>query len=171
LELFPEGITVENFETFLKGSDIYIAVIDLEKGKDVKAMTSELLQKYNIPLFSCGAVGFGTLMVNHHPKGMMQEEFWQKIRERSEGSSTLMHSYLLNFFPAPVMDRLKKGFSQGTLATTSIGGLSSNALLASEVIAWILRDTKLVQRKIIFAPYFATMDMLGLSFTCANVDD
>ncbi len=171
LDLYPDGVTTDNLETFLKGSDAYVGVIDVEKGEDVKVMSPALLQKYDIPLFTCGAIGFGALMVNHHPQGMMPDEFWQKIQEKSDGKSGLMPSYLTEFFAKSVMDKVQQGFAQGTVATTSIGGLCSNALLASEVLAWILRDTELVQREILFAPHFATVDMINMSLSCGNIND
>ena len=50
LELFPEGVDGGNLERFLAGADVYVGVIDAEKGRDVKAMTSPLLEKHGLPI-------------------------------------------------------------------------------------------------------------------------
>lgn len=171
LELYPEGVTAENLDQFLSGSAAYVGVIDIEKGDDVKMMTDSLLKKYDIPLFTAGAIGFGALMTNFHPQGMMPGEFLQKVAERSDGQKGLLPSYLRSFFTGIIVDRMEKGFETGTVASTSIGALCSNSLLASEVLAWILRDTDLVQRKILFAPYFATLDLINTTFTLGNVEE
>lgn len=171
LDLYPDGVNGENLEAFIQSSDAYVGVIDVEKGDDVKELSPALIKKHNVPLFTCGAIGFGALMVNHHPDGMMPDAFWQKVKEKSDGKPGLMPSYLTAFFNDRVTARIQDGFVGGTVATTSIGGLSSNALLASEVLAWLLRDTDLVQREVLFAPHFATVDLLDLSFSRASVLD
>ncbi len=170
LELYPEGVTAENLESFIAGSAAYVGVIDVEKGADVKAMTDSLLQKYDIPMFTAGAIGFGALITNFHPQGMMPGEFWQKVKDRSDDEGGLLPSYLRDFFAKTIIERIEVGAATGTVATTSIGGLCSNSLLASEVLAWILRDTDLVQREILFAPHFATIDLMNLSFSKGNVE-
>ncbi len=73
VELFPEGITEDNLEPFLARADVHVGVIDAEKGHDVKAMTPALLEKHGLPMFTCGAIGFGALLVAHEPGGMMPE--------------------------------------------------------------------------------------------------
>lgn len=171
LELYPEGVSGDNLESFIKSSDAYIGVIDVEKGADVKELTPALIKKYNVPLFTCGAIGFGALMVNHHPDGMMPDTFWKRVMEKSDGKPGLMPSYLTSFFNDKVTARIQAGFTSGTVATTSIGGLSSNALLASEILAWLLRNTDFVQRDVLFAPHFATVDFLNFSFTSGSVLD
>jgi len=85
LELFPEGLLTGNLERFLDGSDVNIGVIDFEKGADVKAMTPDLLKRFNVPLFSAMVFGFGAILVAHHPEGMMPDEFWGLARKRSAG--------------------------------------------------------------------------------------
>ena len=50
LECFPEGITKGNLDGFLAGGDVYVGVIDAEKGHDVKMMTPPLLQRHGLPM-------------------------------------------------------------------------------------------------------------------------
>jgi len=161
LECFPEGITKGNLDGFLAGGDVYVGVIDAEKGHDVKMMTPPLLQRHGLPMFTCGAVGFGALLVAHEPGGMMPEEFWRLVQERSEGGRGLLPSFLSDLFDGPVMERIAEGCASGVLPTTAIGGLAANALLACEVLTCLLRGTGLVDREPVFAPQFTMLDFLS----------
>lgn len=168
LELFPEGTNENNIERFLEGADIHVGVIDVEKGAEVKAMTPGLLEKHNVPMFTCGAIGFGALMVAHEPGGMMPDEFWKLVGDKSNGG-TLLPSYLGKQFNQPVMDRIAEGYKSGTLPTTAIGGMASNTLLACEVLTHMLQGTGLVDRKPVFAPGFTVVDFLGQNMVIGDV--
>jgi tRNA threonylcarbamoyladenosine dehydratase len=159
LELFPEGTLAGNLKRFLDGSDVYVGVIDIEKGADVKSMTPEFLSLFNIPLFTAGAIGFGALLVAHHPKGMMPDEFWGLLRKRSTGEG-IFPSFVSDRFDRTAMERINGAAKMGKMATTSIGGALSGVLLASEVLTYLLRGTDLVSRDIIFAPKFVVIDLL-----------
>lgn len=169
LECFPEGITGDNLERFLAGADVYVGVIDVEKGQDVKAMTPPLLQKHNLPLFTCGAIGFGALLVAHEPGGMLPEEFWRLVQERSAGNQGLLPSFFGDFFNRPVMERIAAGCVSGILPTTAIGALAANTLLACEVLAYLLRGTGLVDREPVFAPKFSMVDFLNQKLAVGDV--
>ncbi|UZP68118.1 ThiF family adenylyltransferase [Desulfovibrio mangrovi] len=168
LELFPQGIVQDNLESFLDGADAYVGVIDVEKGAEVKAATPALLKKFNIPMFTCGAIGFGALLVAHEPEGMMPDEFWKLVTQKS-GDGGVLPSYLSSFFDSAVMERIGEGFAAGILPTTAIGGLASNTLLACEVLAYLLQDDGPEVRKPVFAPRFTAVDFLGLQMVVGDV--
>ena len=160
LACFPEGIATDNLERFLAGADVYVGVIDVEKGNDVKAMTPALLQKHGLPMFTCGAIGFGALLVAHEPGGMMPEEFWRLVQERSAGGQGPLPSFLADLFDRPVLERIAEAHASGILPTTAIGALAANSLLACEVLGYLLRGTGLVDREPVFAPRFSMVDFL-----------
>ncbi len=168
LELFPEGTNPENIERFLDGADLHVGVIDVEKGAEVKAMTPELLEKLNVPMFTCGAIGFGALLVAHEPGGMLPDEFWKLVGEKSDGGG-MLPSFLNNRFNQPVMERIAEGLAGGTLPTTAIGGLASNTWLACEVLTCLLQGSGMVDREPVFAPRFITVDFMGQSMIVGDV--
>ncbi len=170
LELFPEGTNAGNIERFLEGCDVHIGVIDVEKGADVKAMTPDLLERFNIPLFSAGVFGFGAVLVAHHAGGMMPDAFWSRVMGKS-ATGGLYPSFLMDKFDATTMKRVENAAKTGKLATTSIGGAVSGSLLASEVLVYLLRDTDLVSREIIFAPKFVTVDFMKLAMEVVDITD
>jgi hypothetical protein len=167
LELFPEGLLAGNIERFLEGSDVYVGVIDVEKGADVKAMTPDLLKRFNVPLFSAMVVGFGAILVAHHPEGMMPDEFWGLVRKRSSGAR--FPSFLSRRFGSTVAERVENSFAAGRNPSTSIGGAFAGAILASEVMAYLLRGTGLVNRETIFAPRFLVVDPMGPGMEVVDV--
>jgi len=159
LALYPEGVTAGNLDGFLAGADAYVAVIDAEKGQDVKAMTPAMQERHGLPVFTCGAVGFGAIMVNHAPGGMMPDEFWALAMKDNIGKG-LLPSAMLRHFSAPVMERIGQGLAAGVVPTTAIGGLAANALLANEVLAHLLAGTGLVERAPVFAPEYVVLDFM-----------
>ncbi|GAB6037509.1 hypothetical protein JCM15519_20680 [Fundidesulfovibrio butyratiphilus] len=168
LDLFPEGVDADNLERFLTGADAYIGVIDVEKGHDVKAMTPALLEKLGLPLFTCGAIGFGSILVAHEPGGMMPEEFWRLVKEKSHGAGPLP-SFLGEYFDHAVMERIAEGCKSGILPTTAIGAVAASGLLACEVLVHLLRGTGLADREPVFAPRFALVDFLNQKLVVDDV--
>lgn len=170
LELFPEGILEHNLERFLAGTDLHVGVIDAEKGQDVKDMTPPLLEQCGLPMLTCGAIGFGALLVGHEPGSMMPEEFWRLAAERSgETGGGLLPALLSSHFNHEVMRRIEAAAASGHLATTAIGGMASNTLLACEVLACLLRETGVMGREPVFAPRYAALDFLEHRFIVGDV--
>jgi len=165
---YPEGIIADNFEPFLAGADAYVAVIDAEKGADVKSMTSAMQERHNIPAFTCGALGFGAVMINYAPGGMKAEEFWPLAAKGNTGKG-LLPSSMLRHFSGPVSERITQCLPTGIVPTTAIGGLAANALLANEVLAYFLADTALVLRPPVFAPEYVALDFMTQTLCVADV--
>ncbi|MDD3313497.1 ThiF family adenylyltransferase [Pseudodesulfovibrio sp.] len=165
---YPEGVTADNFEGFLAGADAYVAVIDAEKGADVKRMTSPMQERYGIPAFTCGALGFGAVMINYAADGMKAEEFWSLAAKGNTGKG-LLPSSMLRHFSGPAMDRVTQCLPTGIVPTTAIGGLAANALLANEVLAHFLAGTGLVERPAVFAPRYVALDFMTLTLRVGDV--
>lgn len=170
LELFPEGTNAGNLDRFLAGADLHVGVIDAEKGQEVKAMTPELLERHGLPMLTCGAIGFGSLLVGFEPGSMMPDEFWGLVAAGSSGpAGTLLPSLLARHFNPGVMDRMDAAVASGTLPTTAIGGMAANTLLACEVLACLLRETAIMGREPVFAPRYAAVDFLDHRFVIGDV--
>ena len=114
-------------------------------------MTPELLKRLDIPMFSAAAIGFGALLVSHHPGGMMPDEFWGLLAKKSTRKG-IFPSDISGRFDATVMARLDAAAEKGKQATHSVGGCLAGCLLASEVLIYLLRDIDLVDREPVFAP-------------------
>jgi hypothetical protein len=164
---YPDGITADNLEAFLAGADAHVSVIDGEKGADVKSMTPAMQERYGIPLFTCGAVGFGTIMVNFAADGMKADEFWAMAWKNDVGGG-LLPSVMQRHFSASAVDRITRSLPRGVVPTTAIGGLAANAMLANELLAYVLADTDLVGRAPVFAPEYVVLDFMTQQF---RVDD
>lgn len=170
LELYPQGITVDNIEEFLQGTDIHIAVIDIEKGKDVKEKGEKLARDRGIPIFTAMAVGFGAAIINYHPQGMTPADFWSKAAGNGQNGGLLPTAMTIteNFHPE-VIDRIYKGAAQGILPTSSVGANMSGTILANEVIDYLLEPLGWTGRKAIFAPNYLAVDLLKPSLTIGTI--
>lgn len=165
---YPDGVTADNLDGFLDGAHVYVGVIDAEKGEDVKSMTPAMQERHGIPVFTCGVVGFGAIMVNFAPDGMKADEFWT-IAMKGDRGGGLLPSTLQRNFSGPAMKRIQQGLSSGVVPTTAIGGLAANVLLANEVLAYFLADTDLVERAPVFAPKYVTLDFMTQQLRVADV--
>lgn len=168
LACYPEGITLTNIEPFLEGADIYIGAIDVDKGKALKEASNRICREAQIPLFTCGAVGFGALMINYAPAGMTPDEFWGHAVTRSKKSG-LLPSVMTGFFPEKLMANLEASIASGRLATCSVGAGQAGILLASEVIAYVLRDSAYLNRDILFAPRYTALDLLKMELKTFDI--
>jgi hypothetical protein len=81
------------------------------------------------------------------------------VAKRSSGEGFLP-SFIADRLDGTVLERITAAAGTGKIATTSIGGALSGTILASEVLMYLLRDTDLVNRDIIFAPRFTVIDLL-----------
>jgi tRNA threonylcarbamoyladenosine dehydratase len=160
IRTWPEGLHPENLEAFLQGVDVHIGAIDVEKGAEVKKLTPEVQQRFKVPMFTAGVFGFGTMMVNYHPEGMLELEFGRLVRSRSEDKSSLT-ALVAKGFNARTLEVIDRSRSAGPSPTTAVGGLLSNALLANEVMVYLLQGTEAVNREAVFAPRFVTLDALS----------
>jgi hypothetical protein len=107
-------------------------------------------------------------MVNFAPGGMKADEFWGMAMQGDTGGG-LLPSAMQRHFSAPALERIRQGLSSGTVATTAIGGLAANALLANEVLAHFLADTGLVERPPVFAPEYVVLDFMTLRLRVVDV--
>ncbi|SMD05338.1 ThiF family adenylyltransferase [Sporomusa malonica] len=170
LELYPDGINVDNIEGFLQGADAYIGVIDAEKGQDVKEKSGKLSARMGIPLFTAGAIGFGALLVNHHPDGMTPATFWS-MAERQGRNGGILPMMIAESFHPEIRARIEQGFAQGILSTTAVGANMAGTVLANEVMTYLLQPLGWLDREPLFAPQYLAIDLLNLNMTVSSVED
>jgi molybdopterin/thiamine biosynthesis adenylyltransferase len=167
LELYPQGISVDNIEEFLQGTSAYIGVIDAEKGQDVKAKSSEVARRMGIPLFTAGVIGFGAFMVNHRPDGMTPGAFWGSFTQEP---GKLFPATVAEKFNPTIIERINLGAMQGTQVSSSIGANMAGTLLANEVITHILQPLGWLNRSPVFAPQYLLLDLASLVLKVESVD-
>jgi molybdopterin/thiamine biosynthesis adenylyltransferase len=171
IKVWPEGLQVGNLEEFLDGADAHIGAMDAEKGAEVKAMTPAVLKRLQVPLFTAGVFGFGTLMINYHPGRMMDDEFFTRVRQKARENSKELSPLLLGNFHSRSMKIMARAGSDGPMPTTAVGALLSNALLANEVIVHLLQDVGIFDREPVFAPRFVTLDVLSLRMQVHDIEN
>lgn len=168
LECFAEGIHPGNIEAFLTGADIYLGAIDIDKGREVKDAGEKIIGRDRTPLFTCGAIGMGAIMINHHPDGMAPDAFWRRVAARSDGAS-MFPSYLQGFFSDAMIRRMVASFASGTIATCATGASLAGLTVGTEMLVHLLQGSGLVDRAPIFAPRFVTIDLARMEMGIHDV--
>ena len=168
LELFPHGTSMENLEDFLSGADLHIGATDIDKNREMKEMGDMICRREGIPLFTAGAIGFGAIMINHHPEGMQPEEFWE-LAARKSHKAEMFPSYLRGYFSPILMKHMTESMNTGTLATAATGAGIAGLILGTEIINYLLAETAMIEREIIFAPRFLVADLMLMSFQVADI--
>lgn len=167
---WPEGLQPNNLEEFLDGADAHIGAMDAEKGAEVKAMTPAVLARLHVPMFTAGVFGFGTLMINYRPGRMLDDEFFTRVRQKARKNAKELSPLLLGNFHSRSMEIMARVGSDGPMPTTAVGALLSNALLANEVIVYLLQGVEIFDREPVFAPQFVTLDALSLRMQVHDIE-
>lgn len=170
LELYPEGITVDNIEKFLDGCDLYLGAIDIDKGKEVKDKSELIVARKGIPLFTCGAFGMGAFMVNFAPGGMTPADFWNRVSEKS-GEPALIPSILKHYFNPTLMANLEASAAGGSLATCATGAGMAGMLVAAEMLVLMFEKSGFVERPPLFAPHFTAIDLASMRLEVVDILD
>lgn len=157
LELFPEGVNLDNMERFIAGADVFIGAIDADKGQELKSKSDELCARFGVPLFTAGALGVGAVMVNHRPGGMTPAEFWSLVASQSSGAAPLP-SLITDQLSPHLTERLNASWVKGPLATCGVGVSLAGTMLGGEVLVHLLQDSGLMERQAVFAPRFVILD-------------
>ncbi len=170
IEEFPEGLTLENMDGFLLGSDIHIGAIDVDASKELTDQAESVLRKESIPIFTSVACAFGTIMLNYDPCGMSPKEFWQKAAAQANDVSPFLF-LAKDFFSRDLLTNIAKSFEPNKLATCAVGAGQAGLLVASEVLAYILKDTDYLDREVVFAPSFVLVDLLNMKMEVKSLSD
>lgn len=141
LKVFPQGVTTENMEEFLKDVDLVVDALDLYV-MDIRIALYELAHKKGIPVITAGPFGMGTAVMAFNPKGMSFNEYFDLnrpgltveakiIRFLAGMTPGLMHRKYLRS-PEAVDLFAKK------LPSLNIGCFAASAALASMAIEILL---------------------------------
>jgi hypothetical protein len=68
------------------------------------------------------------------------------------------------------MEIMTRAGSDGPTPTTAVGALLSNAVLANEVIVYLLQGVGIFDREPVFAPQFVTLDALSLRMQVHDIE-
>ena len=168
LQTFSNGLVPNNAHSFLEGVDAFICVMDQDKGTETEDFVVDLCFSNDIPVFSAGAYGFGSIMINFHPNGIRPQELYSLIFNKSDEVDifpSLLSQYFSNHFVVP----FKKSLSSGHIGSTSIGASLAGTVLANEVIIYLLRNSSFSPREPLFAPYIYIFDLLTMNSKILDV--
>lgn len=157
IELYHEGLTVDNFREIIEEADVFVRAIDYQCCTEVKDLTFPLLKEYNIPLFQTAAYGYGAILHCYHPKISME-------------CSVPLYKYRNFFLKGKSEERFVKYYKDDhNLTSNSTSNTLSGLLLSSEILVYLLQETDVVSRKPIFYPNFVLCDFFSMKMEVKNV--
>jgi len=159
---YPDGITLDNIDEIMDGCDVFMRAVDKEAPQDVKEKSADLIDKYNVPMFQVFTTGPSALMYNSEPRGMKPEHFWNHL--------LVNYSKVTQYLGTPLMrERVDQVFDTGTLSSLAVGANIASLLIASEILLYILRDTDLVDRSVVYTPKFTVLNPFDMKMTTLDV--
>lgn len=75
LQLFPDGVTRQNVEAFLRGSDVYVDGLDFY-APEARSITFAACARLNVPATTAAPLGMGVALLNFLPGRMTFEEYF-----------------------------------------------------------------------------------------------
>jgi len=154
IEQYPNGLTLDNIDKFIKGSDIFIRAMDWQKDFHVKRKSIELVGEYKIPMFQAFTTGVASVLHNYEPGGMTPQEFWPLFKNPK------VMKYL---HTDGVAKKLVECQEENILPSISIGANMASLLLASEVLVYMLQGTSLIDRPPIYTPKFVVLNPFNMT--------
>jgi molybdopterin/thiamine biosynthesis adenylyltransferase len=155
IEIFEEGITLENVGDFLNDADVVIDGIDISASFEVRAKLYAIARKKNLYVVSSNAIGFGTVIYNFDPKGMTIGEFFEADKSKTHFMPfQKMCPIIPDYVPQEAAKKIMAG-KQEYMPTISIGVGLASIFMVSEVVNILLN-----KKDIVVVPKCIAIDLL-----------
>ena len=172
IERFREGLTLENLNRFIQGSDIFLRMFNHEKDLKLESVIPSLLKKHNCVCFASYLLGFGILNYNYKPGGLSIVEALTVLNKQAVGGliGGLLPPLIVSFFSEPLMKRVVAYLEKtGEFPSNAPAAQLAGTLVASEVCNFLLQGTEVVTREVIWSPRFITFDLFTMEFRIRDV--
>jgi hypothetical protein len=173
IEVFPDGVSMDNIEGFIQGSDLFVRAFNFNaENMGMDQALIRILPENKCVCFVSFLLGFGTLMYNYRPGEMPLLEAVKRMAQASAGKmiAGMFPAKLFDLFNPAVMKNVKayveinKDFPSSASSAQLAG-----SLLATEMALYLLRDTELASREAVFAPRFVTLDFFDQSLKVHDI--
>ncbi len=154
VEIFPEGVTVQNIDSFLEGVDLAVDGIDAFAVDDRRLLINAALKKH-IPAISAGPIGFGTAFLIFMPGGPNYDQYFCV----TDGMS--YQDKLISFVVGLVPQFLQRTYMRGTNLKEKRGPSSVGAVNLCAGVVTIYALKILLQKGSVRAvPYYHQFDVM-----------
>lgn len=154
VELFKEGITDQNLETFLTGVDLTVDGIDAFEVEVRRKLFNASLER-NIPVITAGPIGFGTAFLIFLPGGPNFDQYFAVTD--TMGTTKKLFSFFVGLAPALLQrSYMKKVNIEEKRGPSSIGSVD----LCAGVVAIYALKVLLKKGDIKAVPYYHQFDVM-----------
>jgi molybdopterin/thiamine biosynthesis adenylyltransferase len=139
IEVFEEGVKVENVSNFLNGVDLYVDGLDVFEIETRREIFAEA-RKREIPCVTSAPIGFGATCLVFDKNSISFEKYFQF---KSEDPLNNLFKFVVGIAPSfmhlkYLMDRNYSNFTKGKTSSTPAGCLAASTVICSEAIKILL---------------------------------
>lgn len=143
LQVFRQGVTLDNLNEFFKGVDVYVDGLDFFAFSARQAVFAACAEK-GIPAITAAPLGMGAAILNFLPGGMTFEEYFQ-VEGHAEEEQAIR--FLLGLSPAMLqmpylMDKSRVNFADKRGPSTVMACQLCSGLAAAEAMKLLLHRGK-----------------------------
>ncbi len=163
IEVFDEGITNENIDSFLSGVDFGVDALDAFVVEERRMFINAALER-GIPVASAGPIGFSTAFLMFMPDGPNFDKYFA-VQEKDPYMSKLL-SFVVGLVPAMLQRKyMKKTNLKEKRGPSSIGAIN---LCTGVTVIYALKIL-LKKGKVKAVPYYHQFDVMQEKYVCRKL--
>ncbi len=168
VELFTDGVTDDNVETFLEGADLLIDACDLKVEPELRLKLAARARARGIYDINSPIVGFGGIIATQAPDGAPMDMFMKVVAAaRGEGK---LHEGLLQLFTPAHLAIMQKSMADGVVPSNAVAVTVVGALAATEVVMILGGEGVPGYRKPVALPEIVAVDLVKMSHKVVNLE-
>jgi molybdopterin/thiamine biosynthesis adenylyltransferase len=162
IEIWNQGINIDNMDQFLEGVDVVCDGLDLY-ASDLRSPLYELAHKNGLFVVSAGPFGMGTSLIAFHPKKMSFNKYFD-LENKNLSLEAKIIRFLVGMSPN-LLHRKYLAFPEAVdlfnrrLPSLHVGCYSASAALAATILKIVLK-----RGKVWYAPHGFQVDFYTLRF-------
>lgn len=169
VQVFTEGLTNDNQDKFLQGTDILVDCLDAGVPYELRETMHQKARDLGVFSVVAPILGFGCFALCSSPLGMSME-FWTRTF-RNAKQSTALPSIFKEWFMPEQIDVIGQSLKIGKIPTLAVGPAIASSLLATECIAHLLDGIIPGSRKPIVLPKGMFFDLFRMSYQIIDVSE
>jgi len=160
IEVFENGIDVDNISEFMYDSELLIRVIDYQIKPPVKLLIEDLISEMKIPMFQAMTIWTSAILHNYKPGGCTPSRFVYLFEKNLEVLNPLIFTGTYSHMSPKKLLTMRESYPASSLC---VSANMASTLLATEVLRYLLSQYGIVNKKPIFTPKFVLMNLFEMS--------
>ena len=162
---YEGGLKPGNAERFIDGADVFIRAMDYGRDSLAKEIATDSAYNKGIPMIQGLTAGMASVLHCYKKGGMTSHGFWNILKNRRDLSIKYMYG-------EEIADRCNEAWEcDGTNPSSAIGANMASIMVASETLLYLLRNTQIVDRPVIYAPNFVVFNPFKMEMNILDITE